>query len=275
MSPSLALFITLVFVAWLFRRDFREKPNVTSALWLPFFWVFINGSRFVSQWLDIFGIQLGGSSTLEGTPIDAVSFFGLIGAGVYVLYQRRGSFAAFIRNNPWFKIYLAYCFLAILWSDNPFVALKRWIKLFGQPVMVLIVLTEPDPMESLTRLLKRCAYVLIPISILFIRYYAELGRGYDNWTGGAMYTGVTLNKNSLGCDCMILGFFFFWHFSRVSQRERRVFRRNELILCLGCFAMIGWLFHMANSSTSLGSLLVAVGLVWFLDRKSTRLNSSH
>ncbi len=59
MPPNLAAVIYLSFVVWLFRRDFREKANVTSALWLPFFWTFISGGRFISQWLDIFGLNLG------------------------------------------------------------------------------------------------------------------------------------------------------------------------------------------------------------------------
>jgi len=264
MPPKLALLIYLGIVVWLFRRDFRQKANVTSALWLPFFWVAISGSRFVSQWLGLLGINLGGDSVEEGSPIDAIFFFGLIGAGVYVLNQRRVSLAEFVRNNQWVTIYLIYCFLAILWSDYPLVAAKRWIKLFGQPVMVLIVLTEPDPMEALTRLWKRCAYVWIPISMVFIKYFPDLGRGFSFWTGQAENHGIALGKNALGFDCLILGVFLFWYFLTVRQQEKSVARRNELILCLGLFAANWWLMSMAQSSTSLVCMLVAIGMVLFL-----------
>ena len=77
--------------------------------------------------------------------------------------------------------------------------------------MALIVLTEPDPGEALTRLMKRCAYVIVPVSILFIKYYPEWGRGFDSWTGAAFNTGITTDKNALGGDCLILGYFFVWH----------------------------------------------------------------
>jgi hypothetical protein len=40
-------------------------------------------------------------------------------------------------------IFFVYCFLAIFWSDFPFVAFKRWIKVLGQPIMALIVLESP------------------------------------------------------------------------------------------------------------------------------------
>src|SRR3982074_489980 len=166
--PIVALFLTIAFIVFLFRRDIRESPNVTSALWIPFFWVVISGSRFISQWLDVFGLHLGAISVEEGSPIDAAFFAGIIGAGLYVLHRRRVNWSEFIRNNKWVTIYLVYCVLTIVWSDFPFVAFKRWIKLFGQPIMVLILLTEPDPIEALTRLMKRFAYVVVPVSIFFI-----------------------------------------------------------------------------------------------------------
>jgi O-antigen ligase len=266
--PTLVVtFVYLGFVAWLFRRDFRERPNITAALWLPFFWIFISGSRFVSQWLAIFGLNWGGTSVEEGSPVDALVFFILIASGVRVLYQRRVSLAEFVRHNRWVTIYLVYCLLAVLWSDFPFVAFKRWFKLFGQPVMVLILLTEPDPMESFRRLMKRCAYVFVPVSILFIKYFHQWGRGYDIWTGMPANTGITTNKNSLGCDLLILGLFFAWHFLRVWRSEKGWTRRTELGLCLGFIAMIGWLLHLANSATSLGSLVLGVAIMLFLGLK--------
>jgi exopolysaccharide production protein ExoQ len=75
-----------------------------------------------------------------------------------------------VRNNQWLAIFFVYCFLAIFWSDFPFVAFKRWMKVLGHPIMALIVLTKPDPGEALTRLMKRCAYVIVPVSLLFIKY---------------------------------------------------------------------------------------------------------
>ena len=119
MPTLVATFVYLGFIVWLFRRDFRERPNVTAALWLPFFWIFISGSRFVSQWLAIFGMNVGGVTVEEGSPLDAVIFLVLIAGGCHVLHQRRVSLSEFMRNNRWVTIYLVYCLLAILWSDFP------------------------------------------------------------------------------------------------------------------------------------------------------------
>src|ERR1017187_8603549 len=101
LPSQLAAIIYVGFMLWLFRRDVRERPNVTGALWIPFFWVLISGSRFISEWLAIFGLNWGGASVEEGSPLDASFFFGLIFGGLYVLNQRRVSVAEFVRNNQW------------------------------------------------------------------------------------------------------------------------------------------------------------------------------
>ncbi len=268
MPKEIAAVLCVALMAWLFRRDFRERPNVTSALWLPFFWIMVSGSRFFSEWLGIFGLSGVGGSVQEGSPLDAAFFFTLIAGGLYVLKQRQVNWGEFIRHNRWVAIYLGYCLLATLWSDYPLVSLKRWVKLFGQPVMVLVLLTEPDPIESLTRLLKRFAYVIVPVSILFIKYFPELGSAYDAWSGQRMDTGIATDKNVLGCDGFVLSLFFVWHFQRVWRREKSPERRNELIFCAAFIGPVLWLLYRAHSSSPIGALAMALAMMWFLGLKS-------
>jgi O-antigen ligase len=170
----------------------------------------------------------------------------------------------FIRNNQWLTIFLAFCLLAVVWSDFPFVSAKRWIKLLGNPVMALVLLTEPDPEESFITTMKRCAYVLLPISILFIKYFPDLGRSYDEWSGQGMFTGIATNKNELGFDCWILGAAVFWHLLHVLRWPRGTARRDELILCSGLMAMDLWLLKYAHSASSLVAFLLATGIILFL-----------
>jgi exopolysaccharide production protein ExoQ len=258
MPPRLASFLTWAFIIFLFRRDYREKPNVTGALWIPLIWFLIITTRAVTDWLSLFGVPIGGISLEEGSPLDASVYYSLIGAGIYVLRKRQVQISEVIRNNQWLAIFFVYCFLAILWSDFPFVAFKRWTKVIGHPIMVLIIFTEPDPMAAITRLMKRSAYVIFPVSILFIKYYPDWGRGFSFWTGAAYNTGITANKNLLGCDCLILGFFFFWYLLQTWRTERSKARRNELFLIAALLVGIWWLLSMAHSSTSFMSLLLGV-----------------
>ncbi|HEY1791182.1 MAG TPA: O-antigen ligase family protein [Verrucomicrobiae bacterium] len=266
MPSSLALLLTLVFVAVLFIRDFRQKANVTGALWFPFFWVAVcgGGSRYLSQWLDMFGFHFGATSVEDGSPVDAVFNAGLIVGGLAVLHKRRVSVLEFIRNNRWLTLYLAYCLLAIAWSDFPFVSAKRWLKLLGDPVMALVLLTEPEPMEAFIRTMKRCAYFLLPVSILFIKYFPDLGRTFDEWTGLGLNTGIATNKNELGFDCWILGAVLFWQILQVLRWERSAARRDELILCGGLMGMNLWLLKNAHSASSLVAFLLATAIMLFL-----------
>jgi exopolysaccharide production protein ExoQ len=272
LSPSLVLFLTLALIIWLFWRDIREKPDVSGALWLPLLWLILGCSRPVSAWLNIFGLPVSGPASVEeGSPLDAWFYFALIILGLCVLANRQVRLSEVVSNNGWLIVFLLYCFISITWSDFPFVAFKRWIKILGHPIMALIVLTEPDPEEALIRLMKRCAYVVVPVSILFIKYYPELGRGFSPW-GGAMNTGINTDKNMLGADLLILGYFFFWYLLQTWQRERSRWKRNELWLIAGFSMGIWWLFSQAHSATS--SIALIVGMLVLVFVGSRRINKN-
>src|SRR5262245_46982445 len=138
--------------------------------------------------------------------------------------------------------------------------------------MALIILTEPNPDQAVKTLLKRCAYVVVPVSILFIKYYPRLGRAFDPWGGGAMYTGISTNKNGLGSDVMILGFFFFWYLLQTRQTERSTQRRNELRLIAGFLIGILYLLRLAHSATSSTSLCVGILVVLFVGSRFINKN---
>jgi exopolysaccharide production protein ExoQ len=273
LPPPVATFLTVAFMIWLFRRDIRERPDVTGALWLPLLWFVLACSRSVSAWLDIFGLPVsGGPSVEEGSPLDALFCFAMIVAGSGVLMRRQVRLSEIVQNNGWLIVFLLFCFISIAWSDFPFVAFKRWIKILGHPIMVLIILTEPDPEEALKRLMKRCAYVVVPVSILFIKYYEELGRSYDDWSGLPANNGIAVGKNALGANCMILGFFFFWYLLQTWRTERSLWRRNELRLIAGFLIAIWWLFSQAHSATALTSLFIGALVVVFVGIRSVNKN---
>jgi exopolysaccharide production protein ExoQ len=267
MPANLALVLTFALIFFLYWRDSREKTAVSRAIWIPTLWFLIIGSRFVSQWLALLGLPVGASSLEDGSPIDAVIFFGMIIAGVYVLKQRSVNLSVFVRNNRWLTVFLLYCLLAILWSDFPFVASKRWIKILGHPIMALVVLTDADPKQALRALMKRSAYVLVLISILFIKYFPQYGRGFDEWTGLGTNCGIATNKNELGYGCMIFVLFFFWNLLQALQIKNRKARRDELILSLLFLALLFWLLKLSSSATSLGCAVIGMTTIWLLGRR--------
>jgi exopolysaccharide production protein ExoQ len=257
MSPTLALVLTLGFIAFLFRRDFREKPNITGALWLPILWMLIMASRPPTAWLRIAGLSIPGGSWEEGNPVDAVVFLLLTVAGIFVLFRRRVSLLEIVNGNVWLTVFVLYCFVAILWSDFHFVGFKRWIKVLGHPVMALIIFSEPDPKEAFLCLLKRVAYIVLPVSILWLKYFPELGRAATDW-GAMMNCGISLGKNALGGICMVLGFVFVWHLLQVWRAPRSPARRNEIYLMIGLLLMTAYLLRKAHSATSWVALLLSL-----------------
>ena len=123
----------------------------------------ITGSRFVSQWLDL-GRYDAGSSAGDGNPIDALYFATLIIAATIVLCRRGAKVGELASLNKCLFIFMLYGLVSVLWSDFPFIALKRWVKTLGHPLMALIILTDPDPRNAFRIVMRRCAYSLLPIS---------------------------------------------------------------------------------------------------------------
>ena len=250
MPPKVALLLTLGFMGVLFWRDIREKPNITRAIWLPIVWMFLVASKPVSQWLSIFGLPgFAATSVEEGSSLDAFVFLGLIALGIYVLSKRQVSLSEVLRDNAWLTAFVLYCFLAIFWADLPFVSFKRWIKILGHPIMVLILFTEPDPREALVRLMKRCAYVILPVSILWIKYYPALGRRVSEF-GAMTNSGIAVGSNVLAGICAILGLFFLWHFFQIRRTSKSKRRRNELRLIVGLLLMSGYCLGETHSATA-------------------------
>jgi O-antigen ligase len=161
------------------------------------------------------------------------------------------------------------------WADEPFLLLKRWIKDLGNPIMALVILTERRPYEAVATVLRRLAFLLLPLSVLFIRYYPELGRTYD-FGGSPMYTGVGHQKNDLGLMCLVTGIYFSWEFLLASRKHHAPFVRENRAIAVVMTTMLAWLLYMSNSQTSLVCLAVAIllmlcGRTAFIMRRPTRI----
>ena len=143
-------------------------------------------------------------------------------------------------------------------------AFKRWIKILGLPIMALVVLTDPNPKAATRALMKRSTYVMVLLSVLFIKYFPQYGRMFDPWTGIAMNTGVANSKNELGALCMLFGVFFFWNLLQGFKIKRRKARRDELILSLVFLGLILWLLKLSSSATSLMCSVIGIGTIWLL-----------
>jgi O-antigen ligase len=165
-------------------------------------------------------------------------------------------------------LFFFYCLVSIAWSDFADVAFKRWVKALGDVVMVLVVLTDANPVVAIKRFLARVGFVLVPVSILFIKYFPDLGRAYEPgfgvWT--PMYTGVTTTKNLLGMITLVTGLGAMWRFLHMQRAEDGSRKKGQLLAEAALLAMVFWLLHLANSATSLSCFLMAGTLILLTSR---------
>lgn len=274
MSPVLALVLTIALVIYLYRRGFDLDYNPSLALWLPTIWFMILMSRSVTQWLNLSPSSVVMSQSAEdlvdGSPADRFVFAVLIGLGVIVLWSRHLAWTEIFRHNTFLVIFIFYCAISCVWSDFPLTALKRWAKGLGDPIMILVMLTEGKPLRAVEIVIRRCAYVVLPFSVLFMKYYPEYGKVYDEWTGYGMYTGVTTNKNILGFVLLVCGLFFTWRVAIELGNRSWAKKKENLLIPIGMLFIIGWLFNMANSQTSLLSCLLAITVALLLGIENVR-----
>lgn len=248
----------------LFALDRERESPTSAALWIPVAWLLIVCSRPISVWLATFGI--GGVTAwsnapgqyLEGSPLDRDVYTALLIIGLVVLVSRGRKVASILRGNGPILLFFLYCAASVMWSDYSDVAFKRWIKSLGDLVMVLIVLTDRDRLAAIKRVLARVGFLLIPLSVLTIKYYPALARYYDTYEGTQRFSGIAQDKNMLGIICLVFGLAAWW---RLLQELRGSRSLVKLAAQCSILLMALWLFHKANSMTSLACFALAAGLI--------------
>lgn len=254
MPPQIALCITIAFIVWLLARD-RALRSSSSALWIPILWLCIIGSRPASSWL---GMEPANADS-EGSPFDRLVFLALILAAFVVLMRRKVSWMKVAGANKWLFLLLIYLGISTLWTDDPFVSFKRWIKEIGNVAMVLVVLSEDDPASAIKSVLFRCAVFLIPTSVLLIKYYPDLGRYYNPFIWTYSYGGVTTDKNALGMTLFTCAFGVYWGLFDLWSRRSKY--RQEIAAHLLLLVMCLYLFGKANCATALACSTLGAGIL--------------
>ena len=265
MSKQLALLLCSAFVLFLLRYDRRDQKRSSWALWIPTLWMLTTVSRSVDDWLG-----MEGGSRESGGVLGPIFQTLLLCFGLITLAKRKRNWSAVARENLWLIVLIGYMFASVLWSDMPARSFRSWIREIVAVVMALVVITQPSPLEAMESVLRRTVYILIPFSILLIKYYPNLGVVFSRYTGEIQWIGVAQQKNSLGQLCLIASFFLVWTLvRRWGAREApggRYQTQMEILLLLMTF----WLFKgpsaWAASATSMVALSVGLtalfGLLW-------------
>lgn len=276
MPPLAALIVCSMFVVGIIIIDATRKPNVSFAMWVPLIWLAILASRPLASWLsqgqDVFALE---ASIEDGSRIDRAVLSLLIIVSALVLHKRRVQWMPLLKENLGIVLFLLYCGMSVAWSDVPAVAFKRWIRAIGTLMIILVVVSESDPVEAIETLVRRCSYILIPFSMMLTKYYRELGVGYNFWTGAEMITGVATDKNGLGRLCLVSGLFGLWNI--VEKRDSGTLGRNHLSGAVDVLVLLmtAWLLLRSQSATSLGSLAFGATVLLGLGLPIVRQNGRH
>jgi exopolysaccharide production protein ExoQ len=251
MNPQIASAVFMAGILGLFYLDRDKSVRVSNAVWISATWVSLTLSRMVSQWMQSGeSIQGAADMYLDGSPLDRNILSAFVILAFIVLFQRGRRVTAILQMNWALVLFFAYSAISVTWSDYPDVSIKRWFKAAGDVAMVLIVLTDENPNAALKKFLARMSFILVPLSVLFIKYYPDLGRGYLRWTWEPIYRGVATGKNELGMLCLLLGLGAVWRVCQLLRSGGKSARR-PLIAHGAIVLMALWLLEIANSMTSL------------------------
>lgn len=258
MSPSLVLSIWLVSLLVLLWKDPAREPKTSVALWVPLIWFLFIVSRSPALWFG--SVPLNSDANIsrvleEGNPLNRMVFACLTVLAFGILVSRSFKWRRFALQNPALMLLLAYTLISVTWSDFPLASFKKWFRDAGLYMAVLVIVTERDRLAAIRTVLRRIWYLTLPLSIVLINYYPQIGRSWSEW-GTMEITGVTTSKNMLGLLCLASGTFFFWDSAtRWKERREKVVRR--ILLVNAAFVMIDIrLLLLCGSKTSSVCLVV-------------------
>jgi O-antigen ligase len=257
----LAVLLTGLLVMWLLFMERNWRHGVSTGLWIPVIWMVILGSRPVSTW---FASQTAADFTradLEGSPLDASIFLLLIVAAIFVLSKRRVDWHDILAENKWLFIFFLYLGISVLWSDYPDVAIKRWIKDAGSVLMVLVILTEDEPLQAVKAAFFRCASLLLPTSVLLVKCFPYIGTSYDLWDGHPYFSGVAPNKNMLGMALFVCGLSLAWAVFDFRDEGTGDTDKPKVFAHLLLGLMTVYLLAKAQSATAVGCSALGIGMI--------------
>lgn len=240
--------------------DEKKQKGVSWALLIPLLWFLRIASRGITYWLNPEMAVDTEIDYLQGSPIDRTFLLILEGLGFAVLLSRKIDWWTVLKRNKLLFLLYLYMGVSVLWSDFSSVSFKRWIRTIGDLMMVLIIITDHNFLKALPRMFRWWVFLLVPLSVLFIKYYRHLGVQYDRAGHFEMWVGVTTHKNSLGQLACMSAFFLSWIL--LSRYFKRLFIFDIPLLIMSLWLLMG--SRTATSRTSLGVYFIGIAVLTML-----------
>ena len=256
--PKLALLLCFIFCLIVYIKDSKQDPEISPALWIPVLWMMRCASRSLTYWLYPDGYY--GESI--GSPHDRIFLTVLMIAGLVVLSRRKVNWKEILANNYWILALYAYMLFSIAWADAIDISFKRWVRIAGDLLMILVVLTEAKPLTAISKLFRRCFILLIPLSIVLSKYFPYIGRGHAKHWGPDMWIGVATHKNTLGQLAVLAAMYFLWNIFQ--NRGKKNISLDLLYLLMSVYLLNGGGF--SRSTTCILVLIIAIAFYLLMER---------
>ena len=266
MPPIVATIVFSIGILCLFWFTRDRNYAGSKALILPAISLFLMSSRSVTEWVAILttgrpavGVMSQAEVYAEGSPLDRAVMMVLILLALTVLVHR-GKLVPLVRANLPIVLFFLYAGMSVLWSDFPDITFRRWSRAVGLLLIVCVILSERNRDAAMKRVFAWVGFITIPVSMLWMKYYPELGRMMKRITGmnwQPQLVGITSQKNELGAICLVFGIVFLSYFL-IAYRDRERPQRKSMLRAYGvALAVLAWVFWKTNSVTTLTSFVLA------------------
>ena len=183
-------------------------------------------------------------------PLNQLVFGLLFIISIVMIYSKKSKAIEFIKREKFLFIFLAWCFLTILWSEYPFVSFKRYIQFFTAVSIPLSYFLYVKESEKAIQILYYilAAYVLVSLATIFTIPMARNEYGF--------WRGIHTDKNGFGQISLILFIFFYIYIPKCVSLKSKVI--NVFFISASFVLLIG-----SRSSTPLLTFIILF-VVWIL-----------
>lgn len=217
--------------------------------------IIARGSFAVYLFFIIFGTSLPFGESVrdvaeKGTSniVNQVVFSTLFLTSSLCLLVRRKSLWLFIKKEKFLTLFLAWCFLSIVWSNHSFISFKRYFQILTNVTVGLSIFIYTESPDETIKYFKSILLFYIPLSLLSVIF---IPGGLDH--GSIAWRGLASGKNHFGQVCLVSSLIWFnasFNASRPRHMKEKII--NLVMLILSLVSLIG--------SQSLTALLCALTL---------------
>ncbi len=146
-----------------------------------------------------------------------------------------------------------YTLISCLWSEFPDIAFRRWVKIFIYFLLILNLISLPNPIQLLRKTFLFYIYIVSTLNLVMIFVSREYG--WQPYDGGVLPCGIMGHKIGLGLFCAASFFTMLWYSSSGEIPLKASIKKHAVLFVVLLASLIA-----SRTMTALGGLLLASAL---------------